>query len=71
MFFNVNTRRTIPKCHTAEAAEDSEDLSAQEKCIKQLALNVVRNAKFLSNQLKASQFTAENAIKRKHLEDSN
>lgn len=36
-----------------------------EKCIKQLALNVVRNAKFLSNPLKVSLFTAKNATERK------
>jgi hypothetical protein len=43
---------------------------AQEKCIKQLALNAEKNAKFLSNQQKASQFIAENVTLREHLEDS-
>jgi hypothetical protein len=53
----------------AEAAEISEDLSAPEKCTRLLVLNVVRNVKFLSNQQKASQFTAEIVTRRK--EDSN
>ena len=37
---------------------------AHAKCIKQLVLNVVRNAKFLLNPWKASQFTAETAIQK-------
>jgi hypothetical protein len=43
----------------------SEEISDREKCIKQLVLNVGRNAKFLSSLLKASQFTAKNAIERR------
>ena len=42
----------------------SEGISGQERCIKQLALNAVRNVKFLSSQWKASQFIAEIAIAR-------
>ena len=55
------------------AAEEAseEETSAQEKCIKQLALNVVKNVKFHSNLQKASQFIAENATQSEHLEDSN
>jgi hypothetical protein len=34
------------------------EVLGQEKCIRQLALNVAMNAKFLSNQWKASQFIA-------------
>ena len=65
-------RRIIRKWHTAMAAEEAseEETSAQEKCIKQLALNAEKNAKFLSNQQKASQFIAENVTLREHLEDS-
>jgi len=36
-----------------------------ENCIRQFALNVVRNVKFLSNLIRIGQFTAENAGKRK------
>ena len=43
----------------------SEEISDREKCIKPLVLNVGRNAKFLSSLLKASQFTAKNAIERR------
>jgi hypothetical protein len=43
----------------------SEEILDREKCIKQLVLNVGRNAKFLSSLLKASQFTAKNAIKKR------
>jgi hypothetical protein len=48
-----------------EAVEVSEEISDREKCIKPLVLNVGRNAKFLSSLLKASQFTAKNAIERR------
>ena len=40
-------------------------MTVLEKCIKQHALNVVKNAKFHSNQLKASLFFAENVIERR------
>jgi hypothetical protein len=40
----------------------SEEISDQERCIKQLAQSADRNAKFLSSQLRASQFSARNAI---------
>ena len=43
----------------------SDEISDREKCIKPLVLNVGRNAKFLSSLLKASQFTAKNAIERR------
>jgi hypothetical protein len=51
-------------------AEAEAETSAQEKCIKQFALNVRRNAKFLSSLQKANQFIAENVTLREHLEDS-
>ena len=34
----------------------------EEKCIRQSALNVVKNAKFRSNLTEADQYTVENAI---------
>jgi hypothetical protein len=43
---------------------------AQEKCIKQFALNASKNVKFHSSQQKASQFIAENAFKSTDLQDS-
>jgi hypothetical protein len=45
----------------AEAA-DSEETLAHEKCIKQYVPNARKNAKFLSNQLKESQFIAKNVM---------
>ena len=33
----------------------------EKKCSRQLALNAVKNVKFLSNQTAQGQFTAENA----------
>ena len=43
-----------------------------EKCTRQFVLNVRKNAKFLSNQQKANQFSAEIVTlkSQKHLEDS-
>ena len=41
------------------------EISVREKCIKQLAMNVRKNAKFHSSRLKASRFIAEIAISRK------
>jgi hypothetical protein len=41
---------------------DSEETVHQDKCIKQLALNVRRNVKFLSNQQKVNQFTVKNVL---------
>jgi len=38
---------------------DQEETSRKEKCIKQLAQNVVRNVKFLSSHQKANLFIAE------------
>ncbi len=46
-------------------AEDA--ISAQEKCIKQLALNATKNVKYHSSQQKASQFTAEIVSQRKEV----
>jgi hypothetical protein len=40
-----------------------EEISDQERCIKQSALTVVKIVKFLSNQKKASQSIAETATK--------
>jgi hypothetical protein len=57
-----------------DLTEDLEEIStAQEKCTKQFVLIVNRNAKFLLNQQKANQFSAENVSlkSQKHLEDSN
>ncbi len=42
-----------------------EEILGLEKCIKQLAQNVEKNAKFHSNPLKASPFIAENATERR------
>ena len=42
-----------------------EEITGQEKCIKQFALNVIKNAKFHSSQLKANLFIAGIAIRRK------
>jgi hypothetical protein len=57
--------------------EQWEDLKAVDKeilghakCIKQLVQNVVRTAKYRSNQQKASQFIAENVIEKKESFDS-
>ena len=47
-----------------------EEILDQERCIKQLALNADRNAKFLSSRKKAGQFSAENATQRKELFNS-
>jgi uncharacterized protein YggE len=49
-----------------EMIEEIEEISIEiqdlEKCIKQLVQSAVRNAKFHSNHLKASQFTVEIVI---------
>lgn len=42
----------------------SGEVLGHEKCIKQLVRNVVRNVKFLSSRMKASQFTAEIASRK-------
>jgi hypothetical protein len=49
-----------------EAAAVSEEGSTMdlEKCIQQNVLNVVRTAKFLSNQQKESQFIAKTVLQR-------
>ena len=51
----------------AEEAEDSdlEETLAQKKCIKQLVLNVAKNAKCHSNQKKEEMFSAKIALRRK------
>ncbi len=41
--------------------EEEEETSDHEKCTRLLALTAVRNAKFLSSQQKAGQFTAKSA----------
>lgn len=43
----------------------SEEISDHEKCIKQFALNVDKNAKFHSNPQKVSLFFAKNASERR------
>lgn len=42
----------------------SEEISDHEKCIKQLALNVVQNAKFHSNLPQGRMFFAKNATEK-------
>jgi hypothetical protein len=42
-----------------------EEILGREKCTKQLALNVAKNVKFHSSQLKASLFIAENAMQKR------
>jgi hypothetical protein len=44
---------------------DPEEITGREKCTRQYALNVARNAKFLSRQQRASLSTAENAMRRR------
>jgi len=59
----VSIERAVPieKVVSIEKAA-SKEILGQGKCIKQLALNVVRNAKFHSSLQKVSQFIAKNAI---------
>ena len=47
----------------AEVLVAEVEVSDQERCIKQLVQTVAKNAKYHSNQQKASQFIAEIAIK--------
>jgi len=44
---------------------DHEEILAQEKCTKQLVLNVDKNVKCRSNQKKEETFSAKNALRRK------
>ena len=55
----------------ADSIEDLEEISDLERCIKPNVLNVARNAKFLSSQLKDNRFTAENAMLKRIQDDSN
>jgi hypothetical protein len=41
------------------------EISVPEKCIKQFALNAIKNAKFLLSPLKANRFTAAIALRKK------
>jgi len=47
----------------AGAIEGTASTGAQERCIKSLALNARRNARFLSSRLKESRSIAKNALK--------
>jgi hypothetical protein len=51
------------KCHLEEVAASAEALADQEKCTRRSVLTVETNAKFHSSPLKASLYTAENAIR--------
>ncbi len=42
----------------------SEEVSESEKCIKQLALTVVKNVKFHSSLQRAGRFIVENAMRK-------
>jgi hypothetical protein len=53
---------------STEAA--SGEVLGREKCIRQLALSAVRNAKFLSSQWKASLFFARNVMLRERSTNS-
>jgi hypothetical protein len=44
--------------------EDLEEVSDLARCTRQCAQNAVKSAKFLSSQQKASQFIAENVIRK-------
>lgn len=48
---------------TDPVAEVLAEVLGQERCIKQLVQTAVKNAKYHSNQQKASQFIAEIAIR--------
>ena len=54
----------------ADSTEDSEVILGQERCIKQNALNAVKNVKFLLNQQKESQFIVKTVTIRKDLDFS-
>jgi hypothetical protein len=43
---------------------DSKEISDRERCTKQLVPSADRNAKYLSSQLKGSQYSAETATAR-------
>ena len=66
----INTRRNQrwENLGEAEAATEeaaaSEEILGQDRCIKQLALTAVRNAKFRSSQQMASPYTAGTAIQK-------
>ena len=74
--FNCIRSRRKWEILTEEDLEEVLAMTAQEeildqgRCIKQLALNADRNAKFLSSQKKAGQFSAGNATQRKELFNS-
>jgi hypothetical protein len=55
-------RETAP-----EEAVSREEISDQERCTKQFALNAARNVKYLSNLRKENQFTAVNVSKKEIL----
>ena len=74
----IASERTDPKEVLAvemavivDLAETTDSTIDQEKCTKQLALNVAKNAKFHSSQQATNQSDAENVFKRLETKVSN
>ena len=63
---NILTKYTsMEEKHTwKDSTEDSGTILAQEKCIKQFAQNVRKNAKYRSNLQKVSRYIVETALAR-------